>query len=70
LWCKTDEAMQIDCFADVQILSYEVPGFDELSLQEKKLAYFLSQAELVNAALKAPDLESLALIYEELAPIV
>ena len=38
--------MQIDRFADVQILSYEVPGFDELSLQEKKLAYFLSQAAL------------------------
>jgi dipeptidyl-peptidase-3 len=37
---------QVDRFADVQILSYEVPGFDELSLQEKKLAYYLSQAAL------------------------
>ena len=41
-----DESLQIDRFADVQILSYEVPGFDELSLQEKKLAYYLSQAAL------------------------
>ena len=36
----------IDRFADVQILKYKVPGFEELSLQEKKLAYFLSQAAL------------------------
>lgn len=40
------KSIQIDRFADIQILSYEVPGFDELSLQEKKLAYFLSQAAL------------------------
>lgn len=37
---------QVDRFADVQILSYEVPGFDELPLQEKILAYYLSQAAL------------------------
>jgi dipeptidyl-peptidase-3 len=37
---------QVDRFADVQVLSYEVPGFDELPLQEKKLAYYLSQAAL------------------------
>jgi len=37
---------QIDRFADVQVLRYEVPGFDQLSLQEKKLVYFLSQSAL------------------------
>jgi dipeptidyl-peptidase-3 len=37
---------QIDRFADVQVLRYEVPGFDQLSLQEKKLVYYLSQAAL------------------------
>jgi dipeptidyl-peptidase-3 len=37
---------QIDRFADIQVLGYEVPGFDQLSLQEKKLAYYLSQAAL------------------------
>ena len=37
---------QIDRFADVQVLSYEVPGFDQLSLQEKKLVYYLSQSAL------------------------
>ena len=36
----------VDRFADVEVLRYEVPGFDELSLQEKKLAYYLSQAAL------------------------
>lgn len=37
---------QVDRFADVQVLRYEVPGFDRLSLKEKKLAYYLSQAAL------------------------
>ena len=34
----------MDRFADLQILRYQVPGFDELSLQQKKLIYFLSEA--------------------------
>ena len=34
----------VDKFADVEILRYQVPGFDELSLEQKKLIYFLSQA--------------------------
>ena len=38
--------VHVDRFADVEVLRYEVPGFDELSLQEKKLAYYLSQAAL------------------------
>jgi dipeptidyl-peptidase-3 len=37
---------QVDRFADIQVLRYEVPGFDGLSLQEKKLTYYLSQAAL------------------------
>ena len=36
----------MDRFADLQILKYRVPGFDELDLQKKKLAYFLYQAAL------------------------
>jgi dipeptidyl-peptidase-3 len=36
--------VQVDRFADIQVLSYQVPGFDELSLQEKKLVYYLYQA--------------------------
>lgn len=33
-------------FADLQMLRYQVHGFDELSLQQKKLVYYLSQAAL------------------------
>jgi dipeptidyl-peptidase III len=35
-----------DQFADIRILRYRVPGFDTLPLQQKKLAYYLSQAAL------------------------
>jgi dipeptidyl-peptidase-3 len=31
-------AVSVDRFADIEVLRYEVPGFDELSLREKKLA--------------------------------
>ena len=37
----------VDRFADVEVLRYEVPGFHELSLKQKKLVYYLSQAALV-----------------------
>lgn len=33
-------------FADLQILRYRVPGFEELSLNQKELIYYLSQAAL------------------------
>jgi len=33
-------------FADLQLLTYDVPGFDQLSLQQKQLAYYLYQAAL------------------------
>jgi dipeptidyl-peptidase-3 len=33
-------------FADAKILRYKVPGFDTLSLKQKELIYFLSQATL------------------------
>ena len=35
-----------EAFADIQTLRYQVPGFDELNLQQKKLAYYLSEAAL------------------------
>lgn len=31
-------------FADIRIIRYKVPGFDELSLQKKTLLYYLSEA--------------------------
>jgi dipeptidyl-peptidase-3 len=33
-------------FADIQVLRYQVPEFDQLSLQQKKLAYYLTEAGL------------------------
>ncbi|MGD1847747.1 MAG: hypothetical protein ACFB10_20335 [Salibacteraceae bacterium] len=33
-------------FADLKIIRYQVPGFDQLSLDQKKLVYYLSQAAL------------------------
>ena len=36
----------VDKFADVEILRYEVKGFEELSLRQKKLVYFLTEAAL------------------------
>lgn len=35
-----------DKFADIQVLRYKVPGFNELTLQQKELAYYLSEAGL------------------------
>lgn len=43
---KSDFKFQVDRFADIRILRYQVPGFEELTLQQKKLVYFLSQAAL------------------------
>ena len=36
----------VEQFADLEILRYQVPGFEELSLKQKELIYFLSQAAL------------------------
>lgn len=33
-------------FSDLRILRYEIPGFDQLSLQQKELLYYLSEAAL------------------------
>lgn len=36
----------VEQFADLQILRYQVPGFDQLSLKQKELIYYLSEAAL------------------------
>lgn len=36
----------VDRFADIQVLRYDVDGFDKLSLDQKKLIYFLTEAGL------------------------
>jgi len=37
---------QTEQFADLKILRYEVPGFDQLDLKQKELVYYLTQAGL------------------------
>lgn len=44
---KTDEfKWQTEQFADLRILRYQIPGWDELTLKQKELVYYLSQAAL------------------------
>jgi len=44
----TDKGFEyvVDQFADLRVLRYQVPGFEELTLKEKKLVYYLTQAGL------------------------
>lgn len=37
---------EVDQFADVRVLRYQVPGWDQLTLQQKKLCYYLNMAGL------------------------
>lgn len=41
---NADFQWQIDRFDDVKVLRYQVPDFDSLSVKQKKLVYFLSEA--------------------------
>ena len=41
---KDDFVWKTEQFADLKIIRYQIPGFDKLTLQQKKLAYFLTQA--------------------------
>ena len=43
---KDDFSFFSEQFADIKILRYQVPGFDELNLSQKKLVYYLTQAGL------------------------
>ena len=36
----------VDRFADIQVLRYDIEGFDKLSLDQKKLVYYMAQAGL------------------------
>ena len=42
----TSFKVEAEAFADLQILRYQVPGFTELSLAQKQLAYYLYEAAL------------------------
>ncbi len=36
----------VDRFADIEVLRYKVPGFEDLTLDQKKLVYYLTEAAL------------------------
>ena len=36
----------VDRFADIAVLRYQVPGFEDLSLRQKELVYYLNEAAL------------------------
>lgn len=36
----------VEQFADIKILRYQIPGWEQLSLKEQKLVYYLTQAGL------------------------
>lgn len=43
---KFPEELKVDRFADIQVLRYEIKDFDKLSLDQKKLVYYMAQAGL------------------------
>lgn len=43
---NTDLPWKVDQFADLYVMRYEIPDWDSLSLQQKELCYYLSQAAL------------------------
>lgn len=43
---KEDFQFLTEQFADVRILRYQIPGFEDLSLKQKELIYYLSEAAL------------------------
>ncbi len=43
---KVPNAKQVDRFADIQVIRYDIEGFDKLTLSQKKLVYYLAQAGL------------------------
>ncbi|NJY64242.1 dihydrofolate reductase [Salinimicrobium sp. CDJ15-81-2] len=42
----SDFDYQVDEFADIKVLRYQIPGWEDLSLKEQKLVYYLVQAGL------------------------
>lgn len=44
---KSDFNYVVDRFADIEVLRYKVPGFEDLSLNQKKLIYYLTEAGIM-----------------------
>ena len=65
----------VDRFDDIKVIRYEVPGFDELPLEEKELVYYLAEAAkcgrdiffVQNCAVNLPVRRTLEVVYENYA---
>ena len=65
----------VDRFDDIKVIRYEVPGFDELPLEEKELVYYLAEAAKCgrdiffdqNCAVNLPVCRTLEVVYENYA---
>ena len=65
----------VDRFDDIKVIRYEVPGFDELPLEEKELVYYLAEAAKCgrdiffdqNCAVNLPVRRTLEVVYENYA---
>ena len=43
---QSEASTTLEQFADLKVIQYQIPGFEQLSLKQKKLVYYLSQAGL------------------------
>ena len=43
---ESDFDYNVEEFADIKVLRYQIPGFEDLTLKEQKLVYYLTQAGL------------------------
>ena len=41
---ETEQPWIVDRFDDIKVIRYEVPGFENLTLEEKQYVYYLSEA--------------------------
>ena len=65
----------VDRFDDIKVIRYEVPGFDELPLEEKEFVYYLAEAAKCgrdiffdqNCAVNLPVRRTLEVVYENYA---
>ena len=46
---QSDFIFKDERFADIQLLRYQIPGFQELTLRQKLLIYHLSRAALLRS---------------------
>lgn len=62
----SDFDYNVDRFADIEVLRYKVPGFEDLSLNQKKLIYFLNEAALQGRDILFDQMASTILLFVKL----